>query len=222
MGVEHVVQEAPGGLEASASGRTVMENVAAGRRGGVIALRRGRRGLMLFGGGLRMCGRGLMLCGRKLIVIGRKLMVIGRGPILNGRRLVFPILVIFISLIVSCGTEVTDKTAPDSLTVESRPEAVVELIFAAAREGDPGLLDSLCDPEGRGDIETRRICDYAAGFDREGEFPMFWGMGKVAGPAMVADSKALVPILFGPRGDRRDTLELVKRGEKWYLLRFAR
>ena len=59
------------------------------------------------------------------------------------------------------------------------------------------------------------------GFDPDGEFPMFWGSGKVDGAAILNGSNALVPILFGPRGDRRDTLELVKRGEKWYLLRFA-
>ncbi|MFN8394045.1 MAG: hypothetical protein U0176_05160 [Bacteroidia bacterium] len=115
----------------------------------------------------------------------------------------------------------SDKTSPDNSGPESTPEAVVEGIFAVAKGGDPKLLADLCDPEGQGDIETRRICDYANGFDPDGEFPMFWGSGKVDGAAIVNGSNALVPILFGPRGDRRDTLELVKRGEKWYLLRFA-
>lgn len=140
---------------------------------------------------------------------------------MKGRNSIILIFLLSIGLITSCGTEVTDKTAPDNLGPQSTPSMTVEAIFAAAKGGDPKLLADLCDPQEQGDIETRRICDYANGFDPDGEFPMFWGSGKIDGEPMVSESNALVPILFGPRGDRRDTLELVKRGEKWYLLRFA-
>lgn len=118
------------------------------------------------------------------------------------------------------GNEVVDKTAVDFAVDHADPQSVVEVIFVVARGGDARLLSGLCDPTGQADLDTRRICDYAEGFDREGEFPMFFGEGKLDGAAVVLGTQAWVPFLFGPNGDERDTMELVNREGKWYLEQF--
>ncbi len=102
------------------------------------------------------------------------------------------------------------------------PRSVVGAIFAVANGANPKLLEGLCDPSAECDLDVRWICDYAVGFDKNGEFPMFFAAGKLVGPLAIVENRAFVPILFGPNGDLHDTLELVRKNEKWYLERFSR
>lgn len=102
----------------------------------------------------------------------------------------------------------------------SDPRNVVDAVFQAARSGHPAFLEDLCDPLPPTQIDVRRICDYAAGFDPEGEFPMFFANGRLVGSVLEQGDQAWVPFYFGPNGDRLDTMELVKREGKWYLERF--
>jgi hypothetical protein len=126
-------------------------------------------------------------------------------------------------LLQACGTAGADPDhdhTPQALD-PSDPVQVVAAIFAVAG-GHLGaaVLGKLCDPLGHNDIDTRRICDYAAGFDPDGEFPMFFKAGRLNGAAFVEGDRAWVPFLFGPDGDRPDTMQLVRRDGNWYLLEF--
>jgi len=103
---------------------------------------------------------------------------------------------------------------------QSDPVAVVEALFTAARSGDFAPLTELCDPAGEGDGDTRQIC--ALGRDSRGasRFVEAFRNGRVTGPARPRGDRASVPILFGAAGDRPETIELVRRSGRWYLLSF--
>jgi hypothetical protein len=51
----------------------------------------------------------------------------------------------------------------------------------------------------------------------EDGFATNFEFGKVAGAAEISGDKAIVPIKFGPNGDKQETFQLVKRGNRWYL-----
>jgi hypothetical protein len=104
---------------------------------------------------------------------------------------------------------------------QTDPSQVVSMIFAVAGgKAEAKMLAELCDPQGENDGDTRRICDNAAGFDAGGEFAMFFKEGKLKGPARVQGDAAVVEFLFGPNGDESESMELVRRGDKWYLSSF--
>jgi hypothetical protein len=127
------------------------------------------------------------------------------------------------SFLTSCGTEVENKTEPDEVQTgidHSSPEKVVAAVFAIAGDTNAALLAELCDPLKENDVDTRRICEYASGFDKEGEFPMFFKAGKLDGAAEINGDYARVPFRFGPAGDKRDTMECIRREGKWYLSQF--
>ena len=102
------------------------------------------------------------------------------------------------------------------------PEGVVLSIFEAARTGDFTGLAGLCDPLGENDGDTQMICDLATDDTNREEFIAAFSTGTVIGDAVVALSgdRAEVPFLFGPDGDEEETMELVKRNDRWYLLGF--
>ena len=103
------------------------------------------------------------------------------------------------------------------------PANVVNAIFYAARTQDFQILGELCDPEGKGDGDTRSICDLAFSKENE-EFVEVFKNGKVSGSTTNESNEygdfAAVPILFGPKGDKKETMNLVKRDGKWYLSSF--
>lgn len=124
-------------------------------------------------------------------------------------------------LFTGCETSEADATSAAAITVDhTNPASVVEAIFQAAKTGDASLLQGICDPSGNAHLDVRRICDYANGFDKEGEFPMFFAEGRLNGDAYISGETAKVPFLFGPDGDKPDTMDLVKRDGKWYIERF--
>ncbi len=103
---------------------------------------------------------------------------------------------------------------------QSEPVRVVEALFAAARSGRYGPLAGLCDPSGENDGDTRGIC--ALGRDPSGAAPFVAAFenGRVADSARTRGDRASVPFLFGPDGDRRETMELIRRDGRWYLSSF--
>jgi len=131
------------------------------------------------------------------------------------------------------GASTVDKTSKEednqTFTLNSKiPANVVNAIFYAARTQDFQILGELCDPEGKGDGDTRRICDLAFSkkndeYTRE-EFVEVFKNGKVSGSTTNESNEwgdfADVPILFGPKGDKKETMNLVKRDGKWYLSSF--
>lgn len=123
--------------------------------------------------------------------------------------------------LAACGAEVQDRTERDVAVDHSDPRSVMETVFKVARgEAEATVLAGLCDPLARHDLDVRRICDYAAGFDPSGEFPMFFAEGKLVGEPYGEGDRAWIPFVFGPEGNKIDTMELVQREGKWYLEQF--
>jgi hypothetical protein len=154
---------------------------------------------------------------------GRRWMGASRSKMIS-RQCLGLMVAMGLLLLQACGSAATEAEAtasgPKGLD-QTDPAQVVAAIFeVASGRAAPEVLAQLCDPAAQNDNDTRRICDNAAGFDPEGEFGMFFKAGKLSGPAQVEGDFALVPFLFGPKGDEAENMELVRRNGKWYLSQF--
>ena len=123
------------------------------------------------------------------------------------------LLLLFVFMVFLCALTVRGYEID-----QSTPEKAVEAVFNAARSGDISNLKSLCDPEGENDGDTRRICELSEA--DAAEFFEYFKNGKVNGKAEINGNMAAVPILFGPEGKKEETMNVVKRGDKWYLSSF--
>ncbi len=112
--------------------------------------------------------------------------------------------------------------APVGVAPAVSPESVVQAVFDAANSGDFASLQALCDPQGKNDGDTQMICGLASNEGNQGEFVQVFAAGKVSGKATISadGAEAEVPFLFGPDGDREETMKLINRGGQWYLFSF--
>ena len=124
---------------------------------------------------------------------------------------------------LTCGPA---AAAPPKLN-QSDPVKVTELIFAAARARDVSTLRGLCDPLGKNDGDTRRICTLdeeksrgEPGQKRFKEFVLWFEKGRISGKATIHGDSAAVPFLFGPDGKKPETMNLIRRNGRWYLFSF--
>ena len=129
--------------------------------------------------------------------------------------------ILFVAAVLANHRAVADEP---TVVDKTNPVAVVEAIFTAARTGEFAPLAELCDRLGQNDGDTRRICilgdpDLPADRFRE-EFKTYFAKGRVNGEAVITGDSAKVPFLFGPDGTKREEMNLVKRGGKWYLKSF--
>ena len=100
------------------------------------------------------------------------------------------------------------------------PASVVRAVFTAARTQEYGLLPSLCDPLGEHDGDMDLICTMTADHPDVASFVAFFANAKIAGEPLIDGAQAQVPVLVGPDGDQEETMNLVQRDGKWYLLGF--
>jgi len=107
-----------------------------------------------------------------------------------------------------------------SVSEETGPEAVLQIVFDVANTGDFEALGNLCDPLGENDGDTQMICDLSTVETNRESFIEYFSKGRIAGEAVVNGDSAEVPFLFGPNGDADETMGLIQRGGKWYLLDF--
>ena len=111
----------------------------------------------------------------------------------------------------------TPGAAPAEAIDQSTPQAVAEGIFAAARSGHFWLLKPLLAPGADKDAWNVAYMNDASE-KIQAEFRASFEKGKVAGDVKIDGDKAEVPILFGPDGDKSETLNLIKQeNNKWYL-----
>jgi hypothetical protein len=114
------------------------------------------------------------------------------------------------------GTPAAAKPVLDA----SSPKALAESIFAIAKSGDLAQLAGVADPVDA-DGDSKNVANVAtAPAARQEDFRKHFGTGKVSGEVKLAGDQASVPILFGPDGTRAETLEMVKRGDRWHLRSF--
>lgn len=103
------------------------------------------------------------------------------------------------------------------------PFAPLESAIAAAHEGDPSGLNELCDPEGYADADARRVCAARPESTREWAlFRAWFGEARILGLANAtgqAPDEMRIAAEIGP-DLRKVEVTVVKRGERWFLLRF--
>lgn len=104
---------------------------------------------------------------------------------------------------------------------QKNPVSVVNYLFVAAKTGDYSQLSGLCRPDGKGDGDTKRICEVANGDEKlKQEYSKYFKNGKVDGDAKINGDRAAVPIKFGPNGNKDETMNLALIDGKWYLSSF--
>ena len=81
------------------------------------------------------------------------------------------------------------------------------------------MMKNLCDPKNENDGDTRDICQLKDEKIQK-EFVKYFKNGKLNGETQIDGDKAIVPFLFGPNGDKKEEMKLVKRDGKWYLYDF--
>ena len=97
---------------------------------------------------------------------------------------------------------------------------VIVMLLLTACGGSNQLV--YCDPLGENDSDTQMICDIATDETNREEFIEYFATGKISGEARISrnGAEAEVPFLFGPDGDREETMNLINRDGQWYLSSF--
>lgn len=134
------------------------------------------------------------------------------------RRASISVLALGLVLVGSCVKKVDDRGAAE-VDFKS-PKRVVSSIFYAAQSGQSDHLSALCDPEDGGNKHVQRICSQRVGGDDWDAFVEQFAKGKLIGEARISGDGAQVNFVFGPDGNSPETMELVRRGDKWYLSAF--
>jgi hypothetical protein len=104
----------------------------------------------------------------------------------------------------------------------TNPVAVLQAVFVAANTGEFEVLQGLCDPLAENDADTQNICDVATDDTSSDSFVEFFSTGQIAGGVEVSEdgSQIEIPFLFGPDGQREETMTLINRSGNWYLYSF--
>ncbi len=127
------------------------------------------------------------------------------------------------SLLAIVALGACDKHVDDRGSSEvdfSDPKRVLSSVFYAAQSGESQHLSKLCDPQGESNRHARRVCSQLATSENWQDFVGQFSQGKLIGEARISGDRAQVNFVFGKSGTRRETMELVRRGERWYLLAF--
>ncbi len=102
---------------------------------------------------------------------------------------------------------------------QSRPEAVLQAVFDAAKSGNAVPLKTL---EGQGsDGDVKQVCRVSdAGEEGIAMLKSYFEKGKIVGEAKIQGDNASIDFLFGPDGTKSETMNLIKVGDKWFLYSF--
>jgi hypothetical protein len=132
-------------------------------------------------------------------------------------------LVLLPALVLASALGGCDKKVDDRGSSEvdfSNAKRVVSSVFYAAKSGESQHLATLCDPEGGSNRHALRVCAQVAGGEDWVEFAEQFSQAKLIGEARITEDRALVNFVFGKNGTKRETMELVRRESRWYLLAF--
>jgi ribosomal protein S4 len=108
----------------------------------------------------------------------------------------------------------------------SEPEEVLEAIFFAARTKDFSELKNLCDPQEKGDVESLCACRLSGNYNSEyanrqdcsnmtkEQFVLYFRNGK--NPRVVKNDGIYATVEYDA-GNVSPNMQLVKRGNRWYI-----
>lgn len=150
------------------------------------------------------------------------------------------LLCVFVLLAANSQLFSQTKVEPYKLN-QTDPANVVNAVFYSARTGDYSLLENICDPFGKGDGDTKRICmmtnlkkqavQYGETTEMKKTFDEFSSNFKLASTygqiqyEISEEGNEIAKVLFmfnHPGGESRssEVMNLVKRDGKWYLYSF--
>ena len=124
-------------------------------------------------------------------------------------------------MLSGCGGGAGQQAAADYVADQSDPAKVLQAVFDIANGASSASLGLLCDPLHQNDLDTQRICDEADGVDPLGSFAQYFRTGKALSEPLVAGDSAWIAFQYGPTGAHQDTLCLIRRADRWYLLNFG-
>ena len=120
--------------------------------------------------------------------------------------------------LAACDKHVDDRGS--SQVDFSEPKRVLSSVFFAAQTGESQHLSGLCDPRGESNMYAQRICSERAGAENWPAFVEQFSKGKLIGEARITGDRAQINFVFGKSGTDQETMELVRRDGRWYLLAF--
>ena len=111
-------------------------------------------------------------------------------------------------------TPADEESSSDS---QRDPADVMHTIFKAAKSGNFSSLTGLCAADD-GDNDVKMICGIEnESSKKQEEFKEYFAKGKVVGEPTIDGDEASVEFMFGPDGDKSETMRMIKKGKKWYL-----
>jgi hypothetical protein len=127
-------------------------------------------------------------------------------------------LMAVLALASGCAKEIED---PRSDRVDfTDPKSVTASIFFAAETGRVAALPTLCDPAGENDEDTARICGMTPSSPEWAAFRAAFARAHLNGEPRVSGDRAALHFVYGPDATESETMELVRRDGRWYLLEF--
>ena len=119
--------------------------------------------------------------------------------------------------------EVGEAKAASGGESQKTPEAALQMVFDAAKSGKLEGLKVLLPPGGGEDGDVRNVCGVSMAPEKDQkEFREYFEKGAIQGKARIDEKAgtAEVDFLFGPTGKKSETMNLVRKGELWYLSSF--
>jgi len=115
----------------------------------------------------------------------------------------------------------TSKLSIAQVPKQNSPRNTLEEAFKAARTGNFSYLHLLCDPEGNNDGDTQKLCNLQNGtladkLDYRVQFKLAHSLEE----KYIDENRATVRFKFGKKAQLFETMNLVKRDNKWYLISF--
>lgn len=114
--------------------------------------------------------------------------------------------------------EISLTNLRETFDFQDSPKGVINYLFESAKNNDFEKLRHLCDPYGENDGESRGICFIATQpSEMQNHFVESFKNGRIMSEPKIENDRAEVEIAFGPRSDRLEKINLVKRLDKWYI-----
>lgn len=125
--------------------------------------------------------------------------------------------IVLLSFLLLLGIESFSQRVPN----QSTPRNTLEEFFRAARTGNFETLHLLCDPEGKNDGDTKRICAlHESSKEERIKYMRSFNLAYSVKEEIISEQAASVTFKFGPRAQLSETMQLIKRNNKWYLSSF--
>ena len=117
--------------------------------------------------------------------------------------------------------EISHTHLHQSYEFQETPEGTVQYLFDAAKSEDHSKLRDLLDPYGQFDDEAFSIClveMYPS--DMKAQWKNEFANGRIMGTPKINNEFAEIEIAMGISSNRLETLRLVNRQGRWYILGF--